>query len=127
MKLFLASVALCLSAMAGLAQDAVTRTELSRHPLSGVAGMEVVKSKMVLLKGAKIPFHTHPGDEHAIVVEGGLMALPNGEIVEFADGTPLFFPERDVHGGLTAQSDTPIVVYTTHIVRAGEPMTVLAE
>ncbi len=109
------------------AEELVSRTELSRDPLSGVPGMEVVKSKLVLQNGGRIVLHTHPGDEHAVIAQGGMVELPNGKTVEFADGTPMFFPEGQVHGGITSRHDAPIVVYTTHIVRSGEPFTTLAE
>lgn len=128
MRQILATLALnALLIGSAAAEELVTRTELNRAPLSGVDGMEVVVSKLVLQNGGRIVLHTHPGDEHAVIVSGGMVELPNGKIVEFADDTPMVFPAGAVHGGITSRNEAPIVVYTTHIVRTGEPFIVLAE
>ncbi|UZD90066.1 hypothetical protein [Cognatishimia activa] len=109
------------------AEELVQRSELNRAPLTGVEGMEVIVSKLVLQNGGRIVLHTHPGDEHAVIVKGGKVELPNGKIVDFADDTPMFFPEGPAHGGVTSRNETPIIIYTTHIVRAGEPLVTIAE
>ncbi len=75
--------------------------------------------------GATIPLHTHPGDEHAVVITQTTAQAPNGNVIEFAVGTPLFFPEGEVHGGLTNVGDGPMVAITTSVVRIGEPFEVL--
>ncbi len=122
-----ALAALSLSALPALAEELVQRTELQRKPVPGNPAMEVVLSKLVLLPGGRIPLHTHPGDEHAVVVDGGDVILPNGKEAVFADGTVLFFPAGSVHGGVTSRDAAPMVVYTTHVVEADKPFTVLAE
>lgn len=114
-------------ASAASAQDVINRVELDRQPLSNVAGYEVVVSRITLAPGGAIPLHTHPGDEHAVVLEGGTVRLPNGKEVTFEEGKKLFFPEGLVHGGLVSTNAAPMVVLTTHIVRAGEPLSTLVE
>ena len=112
---------------AAFAEDVVERTEISRTAVSGVEGMEMVISRLVLKPGQRIPMHTHPGDENSVVIVGGKVQLPNGKEVVFAENTPLFFPKGQVHGGLTSLSDKPMVVITTHILEVGKPMSTPAE
>ncbi|MCV3270318.1 cupin domain-containing protein [Roseobacter sinensis] len=111
----------------GWAEDLVQREVLNEQPLSGAEGTVVIVSELKLMPGGRIPLHTHPGDEHAVVVVGGRALLPNGKEVEFAAGTPMFFPEGQVHGGVTNLGDAPMEIVTTHIVRADAPFTVAAE
>ncbi|WP_299966328.1 cupin domain-containing protein [uncultured Roseobacter sp.] len=109
------------------AEDLVQRKVLNEAPLSGVEGMVVRVSTLTVMPGGRIPLHTHPGDEHAVIVKGGLALMPNGKEVPFADGTPIFFPAGQVHGGVTNLGETPIEIVTTHVVRADEPFSVAAE
>ncbi|WP_299552163.1 cupin domain-containing protein [uncultured Tateyamaria sp.] len=125
MKHLILSAMALLMAGAAWAQD-IQREELRRADVPGSDTMEVVVTRLTVPVGATIPLHTHPGDEHAIVMTAARAEAPNGNIVEFAVGTPLYFPEGQVHGGLTNMGDEPMVAITTHVVRKGEPLTVLA-
>lgn len=126
-KPILSAWAVVALALPACAEELVQRTELQRKPVPGNPAVEVVISKLVLLPGGRIPLHSHPGDEHAVIVVGGDVYLPNGKEAAFADGTVLFFPAGSVHGGITSRDDAPMIVYTTHVVEAEKPMTVLAE
>ncbi|WP_299044516.1 cupin domain-containing protein [uncultured Tateyamaria sp.] len=113
--------------MAGTAwAQEIAREEIRRVDVPGSDTMEVVVFRLTVPVGATIPLHTHPGDEHTVVVTDARAEAPNGNIVEFAVGTPLYFPEGQVHGGLTNVGDAPMVAITTFVVRKGEPLTVLA-
>lgn len=116
-----------LSAAPALAEDKVKRTELNRADLSGSDTMEVIVSRLEIAPGGRIPLHTHHGDEHLIVLEGGVMTAPNGKEIPFKSGMTAHFPAGKVHGGLTNSGDAPMVAYTTHIVEKGKPFMVLAE
>ncbi len=117
--------AVLLASTAATAQD-LSREEIRRVPVPGSETMEVVVSRLTVAPGATIPLHTHPGDEHAVVVTAARAQTPGGDIVEFAVGTPLYFPDGQVHGGLTNVGDEPMIAITTHVVRVGEPLTTLA-
>ncbi|MFW2543012.1 cupin domain-containing protein [Primorskyibacter sp. 2E107] len=125
------AVLICaLAAMAApaVAQDAlVTREILQEKPLSGVDGMVVILSRLVIEPGGRIPLHTHAGDEHAMVLHGGQVLLPNGKEAAFAEGMTLFFEAGSVHGGVTNKSAAPMTLLTTHVVKAGEPFQTLAD
>ncbi|GGX41788.1 cupin [Tateyamaria omphalii] len=113
--------------MAGTAcAQEIAREEIRRVAVPGSDTMEVVVFRLTVPVGVTIPLHTHPGDEHTVVVTPARAEAPNGNIVEFAVGTPLYFPEGQVHGGLTNVGDAPMVAITTFVVRKGEPLTVLA-
>ncbi|WP_346898576.1 cupin domain-containing protein [uncultured Roseibium sp.] len=109
------------------AESQFVRTELSRDNLSGSDKMEVVVSKLEVPPGATIPLHTHFGDEHMVVFEGGDMTAPNGKVINFKPGMTGFFPAGKVHGGLTNSGETPMVVYTTHILEKGKPFSTPAQ
>lgn len=124
MKNVIAACLLILMAGAAWAQE-IVREEIRRVPVPGSDTMEVVVIRLEVPVGATIPLHTHPGDEHAVVITETRAQTPNGNLVEFAVGTPLFFPEGEVHGGLTNVGDAPMVAITTTVVRKGEPFVVL--
>ena len=112
--------------MAGTAwAQEIVREEIRRADVPGSDTMEVVVFRLTVPIGATIPLHTHPGDEHTVVVTDARAEAPNGNIVEFTVGTSLYFPEGQVHGGLTNVGDAPMVAITTFVVRKGEPLTVL--
>jgi quercetin dioxygenase-like cupin family protein len=127
LKHLAAAALVALSASGAAAQEGLERTELSRHPVPGSDTMEVIVARLVINPGGHVPLHTHPGDEHAVIVTGGPVAMPDGSDGALPEGVALYFPEGKVHGGVTATGDSPIVLITTHVVRIGEPMTVLAE
>ena len=125
MKRFVLTAIALLMAGAAWAQG-IEREEIRRAAVPGSDTMEVVVYRLTVPVGATIPLHTHPGDEHTVVVTDARAEAPNGNIVEFAVGTPLYFPEGQVHGGLTNVGDAPMVAITTFVVRKDEPLTALA-
>ena len=126
MKFISFCAALALSATAALAQDP-SREEIRRVPVPGSETMEVIVSKLTVAPGATIPMHSHPGDEHAVVITAATAQAPNGQVIEFPIGATLYFPDGQVHGGLTNIGDAPMVTITTHDVRVGEPLTIPAQ
>ena len=116
-----------LSVLPAHAESQFERKELSRNDLSGSDTMEVIVSRLEVPPGATIPLHTHFGDEHMVVFEGGDMTAPNGKVIAFKPGMTGHFPAGKVHGGLTNSGDTPLVAYTTHIVEKGKPFSTSAQ
>ena len=112
---------------AAFSQDGVTRTVLNRADLTRDPSIEVVVSRLEIAPGARIPLHTHHGDEHLVVVDGGEMTAPNGKAIMFTEGMTVHFPEGLVHGGMTNTGSAPVVVYTTHVIEKGKPFQKAAE
>jgi quercetin dioxygenase-like cupin family protein len=104
------------------AEELTVLTELHRADLTGVAGVEVILSNYVVKPGGKVPLHTHPGDEHLVVVQGTTLTTPDGKAIEFKKGMATSFPRGKVHGGLTNSSDRDLVLTTIHIVDKDKPM-----
>jgi quercetin dioxygenase-like cupin family protein len=84
--------------------------------------MEVVVSNYVVKPGGEIPLHTHPGDEHYVVVQGTTLTTPDGKIFELKDGMATSYPRDKVHGGVTNSGDRDLVLTTIHIVDKDKPM-----
>jgi quercetin dioxygenase-like cupin family protein len=118
------AVLLMLFVLPVAAQD-IARDEIRRAAVPGSDTIEVVVVRLTVPPGATIPLHTHPGDEHAVVVTPARAETPAGTIVEFPVGATLYFPEGQVHGGLTNIGDADMVAITTFVVRQGEPLTTL--
>lgn len=128
MTRFLLAIALTvITALSAHAQEGLTRTEIRRVEAPGAPAYEVVVSRLEIAPGARVPLHTHPGDEHMVVVVGGTMLAPNGQTIPFAPGDTAHFPAGQVHGGLQNTGDTTMVAMTTHIVEKGAPFMTLAE
>jgi quercetin dioxygenase-like cupin family protein len=105
----------------------LVREELSRNDLSGADNLEVIVARLEIQSGATVPKHTHNGDEHIIVLQGGDLETVDGKTISFTSGATVHFPEGTVHGGLTPAGDETIIIYTTHIVEKGKPLNNLVE
>lgn len=114
-------------AVPALAQDGVTREELRRVPVPGSDTMEVVVIKLTVAPGARLPVHTHYGDEHTVVITPATAQTPNGQVIEFVAGQTLYFPSGQPHGGLTNLGEGPMEAITTSVVEVGKPLTTPAE
>jgi quercetin dioxygenase-like cupin family protein len=122
----LVTLALALPVLADGHAALPSREEIRRVPVPGSEAMEVVVSLLTVPVGATIPLHTHPGDEHAVILTPATAQAPNGAVVEFAVGKTLYFPDGQVHGGLTNIGEAPMQAMTTHVLRVGEPFQTLA-
>jgi len=109
------------------AAQEISREEIRRTPVPGSDTMDVVVMRLTVPPGATVPLHTHAGDEHAVVITPTKAKTPGGDLVEFAVGTSLYFPEGQVHGGLTNMGDAPMVAITTSIVRKDAPFSTLVQ
>ncbi|MEX0311917.1 MAG: cupin domain-containing protein [Tateyamaria sp.] len=121
MTRLLTVLAACLMAGTAWAAD-VTREEIRRTAVPGSETMIVVVSKLTVPPGATIDLHTHAGDEHAVVITPTKAQAPNGNVLEFPVGATLYFPEGQVHGGLTNIGEADMVAITTQIVRGDAPL-----
>ncbi|MEX0348864.1 MAG: cupin domain-containing protein [Paracoccaceae bacterium] len=124
------ATALALFALApalAFAEGQITRTELSRADAPGSGTHEVIVARLEIEPGATVPRHTHHGDEHLVVIEGGTMRTGDGKEIEFPNGMAAHFPQGQPHGGLTNAGDTVMIAITTHVVEKGKPLNVPVE
>ena len=99
---------------------------LIRTELASADDLEVVMSVVELPAGARLPVHTHPGEEFAYVMEGSLVFWEEGkgEITARA-GDSAQVPLGAVHTVRTEHEGCKIVVFRVHAV--GQPERELVE
>ena len=102
--------------------DSPQRREQKRMDLSGAPGMEVIASVAEYRKGDTIRQHIHHGIETSYVVQGGSVQVPGKDPISLATGTTLMFPRDLKHAGFTIVSDTPVKLFTVHVVDKGKPL-----
>ena len=113
---------LTLNAQAQTPYDSPQRVELKRADLSGAPGMEVVMSTAEYQKGESVLLHIHHGIEAAYVVQGTTIQMPGKEPVQLVTGSSVMNMRDAPHAGWVVVSDTPLKLFTVHIVDKGKPL-----
>lgn len=109
------------------ASGQISRSEVYRGDLEITNPTEVIVARLEIEPGASIPRHSHNGEEHLVVLEGGTATYPNGETIDLKPGMTLNHARDVVHGGVTFSSDKPLVLFTVHIVDKDAPLNVAAQ
>jgi quercetin dioxygenase-like cupin family protein len=132
MNMSATKAALCATALFGLGcvttlvaqtiSDSPQRVEQKRADLSGAPGMEVIESIAEYKKGERVELHLHHGLEAAYVVQGTMIQSDGKEPVMQATGTVLLNLRDAKHGGYKIVGDTPLKLFTVHIVDKGKPL-----
>ena len=104
------------------ATDSPQRVEHRRADLSGAPGMEVIASTAEYKKGDSVILHTHHGVEAAYVVQGATIQVPGKDPVTMVAGTSVLNLRDAPHAGWVVVSDTPLKLFTVHIVDKGKPL-----
>lgn len=103
--------------------DSLHRKEQHRTDLTGTPNnMEVITSIIEIKPGESSELHFHHGVEAFYVIQGALIQLPGK--------APTMLPTdfnslnlRDVrHGSFKIVGDTPLKLFTVHIVDKGKPL-----
>jgi len=102
--------------------DSANRVEHTRVDLSGAPGMEVVVSVGEYPPGEGIDLHIHHGVEAAYVVQGATVLAPGRDPITLATGASLVNLRDVEHGGFKVVGDTPLRLFTVHIVDKGKPL-----
>ena len=119
-----AAIACLLFAAAASAQalDSPNRKELKRTDLSGAPGMEVVSSIAEYLPGDAISLHLHHGVEAGYVVQGAMVQAPGKEPMMLPTGAAILNLRDVPHGNFQVVGDTPLKLFTVHVVDKGKPL-----
>ncbi|MBC3875039.1 cupin domain-containing protein [Undibacterium flavidum] len=120
-----ASIFLCGVASTLVAQglsDSPQRKEQKRADLSGAPGMEVISSIAEYQPGEVIDFHIHHGIEAFYVVQGAQIQVQGKEPMTLATGAALMNLRDVKHGGFKVIGDTPLKLFTVHIVDKSKPL-----
>ena len=102
--------------------DSPQRVEQKRADLSGAPGMEVIASTAEYMPGEGIELHLHHGVEAAYVVQGARVQAPGQEARMIATGATILNLRDVKHGGFKVVGDSPLKLFTVHIVDKGKPL-----
>ena len=98
------------------------RVELKRSDLSGAPGMEVIASVAEYKAGEAIELHLHHGIEAGYVLQGSMVQSPGKDPTPLPTGAALLNLRDIKHGGFKVVGDTPLKLFTVHIVDKGKPL-----
>lgn len=102
--------------------DSPQRVEQKRADLSGAPGMEVIASVGEYKPGESIELHIHHGIEAAYVVQGAMVQAPGRDPAPLPTGASLLNLRDVKHGGFKVVGETPLKLFTVHIVDKGKPL-----
>ncbi len=102
--------------------DSPQRVEAKRADLSQTPNMEVIESTAEYKKGETVESHFHHGIEAAYVVQGTMIQPAGKDPVMQPTGTVLLNLRDVKHGGYKIVGDTPLKLFTVHIVDKGAPL-----
>lgn len=105
-----------------VSSDSPQRVEQKRTDLSGAPGMEVIASVAEYKPGDSIGLHSHHGVEAAYVLQGASVQLPGKDPMALAAGATVLNLRDVKHGGYKIVGDTPLKLFTVHIVDKGKPL-----
>ena len=120
--LVLFGLGLATGLVAQIATDSPQRVELKRADLSGAAGMEVIASVAEYKPGDTLDAHFHHGVEAVYVVQGATIHAAGKEPVPLATGSAAMNLREVVHGGFKVVGETPLKLFTVHVVDKGKPL-----
>jgi len=102
--------------------DSPQRVEQKRADLSGAPGMEVIASTAEYMPGESVGLHFHHGVEAAYVIQGARVQAPGQEARTIATGATIMNLRDVKHGGFKVVGDTPLKLFTVHVVDKGKPL-----
>jgi quercetin dioxygenase-like cupin family protein len=120
----IAAMALASVAAAADAPPMPVRHILQTGPASGAPREQIVTADVVFAPGARLPFHTHPGEEAAVVVSGALTLEIEGKPAQtFKAGDSFIVPRGVPHQATAAQGETHVIA--TYVVDKDQPLVTL--
>jgi quercetin dioxygenase-like cupin family protein len=108
---------------AALAADAPplpVRHVLQTAPSSASSNTQIVVAEVVFSPGAKLPFHTHPGEEAGVVKSGTLVMEIQGKPTLTLKAGDSFVIPRGVAHQATADGETHVIA--TYVVDKDKPL-----
>lgn len=102
--------------------DSPQRVEQKRADLTGAPGMEVIASVAEYKPGEGIGLHVHHGVEAAYVLQGAKVQSPGRDPVLLATGATAMNLRDVKHAGFVVVGETPLKLFTVHVVDKGKPL-----
>ena len=72
--------------------------------------------------GESIELHLHHGIEAAYVVQGAMVQVPGRDATSLPTGATSMYLREVKHAGFKVVGDTPLKLFTVHIVDKGKPL-----
>ena len=108
------------------APPAVTADNLLRETIDGVAGKEVIVSRVSFPPRIELPWHWHPGEEFFYVIDGSVTLKKRGHPdVVTVRGDSQKIPPGVIHSGESGEEGAELVIFRVHA--SGEPERYLVE
>ena len=105
--------------MSGIAIEILQRTTVSDQP-----DLEAITIRAVFEPGATTGWHTHAGDEYAVVLDGTLELRSRVRDPRLVSADSAYHNIRgDVHETVNASSD-PATITATFIIEKGQPISI---
>ena len=115
------AVVLAGSALAADAPPLPVRHVLQTAPSSASPTSQIVVAEVVFAKGAKLPFHTHPGEEAGVVRSGTLvMEIEGKPTLTLKPGDSFVIPRGVAHQATAPQGETHVIA--TYVVDKDKPL-----
>jgi hypothetical protein len=105
-----------------LAQGSSNTKEFKRVDLSTSAEMEVISSISQYMPGEILDRHFHHGIESGYFIQGGMIQPFGEDPIKIPSGAPIMNKRGEHHAGFKVVGDTPLKIYTEHIVDKGKPL-----
>jgi quercetin dioxygenase-like cupin family protein len=118
-----AAAVLLAGAGQALAADppAPVRTVLQQFPASGAPNVQIIVASAVFAPGARLAFHTHPGEETGVVVSGLLKIERQGlPTLMLKPGDSYLIPRGVAHQPSAPEGETHVVA--TFVVDKDKPL-----
>lgn len=111
--------------LVGAQQTPVTRTELVRKDLGGLAGYEGIMYLAEVAPGAAAGKHSHPGDELVYVLQGAGVLEEEGKAPLSVKAGEVFSPPfKQVHNFKNASQTEPVKVLVVLVAPKGQPLAI---
>ncbi len=105
--------------MVGIEVTVLQRTTVSDNP-----DLESVTIKAVFAPGATTGWHTHPGDEYAVVLSGQLTLRSHDGEERTVSSDSAYHNHRGIVHETVNTTDEPATITATFILKKGEPISV---
>jgi quercetin dioxygenase-like cupin family protein len=114
-KCLLLFISWCIACSSSLLAEGLKLENLLKAKLEGVAGTEVVVSKVQIPPNTSLPKHWHPGEEFAFVIKGSVTLWQKGKTdLLVKEGEAVKVPLKQIHTAKTGADGVTLLVFRVH-------------
>ena len=105
--------------MQGISVEVLQRTSVSDHP-----DLEAITIRAVFAPGGTTGWHTHPGDEYAVVLKGGLELRSLDRETRTVRADSAYHNARGFVHETVNTTGAPAAITATFIIEKGQPISI---